>query len=271
MSKARSSQAQPTEKNTDELPIKKVLPTSPQDADFSGVVFAYAEIGTAVIKHANTVIKLLDNTFGDTQPRPQLKVVPQMFDQLMPGKKPKDYIPVLQEFNNHSPHTMDEDLLKAKFAYEKSTHKNQNEYIKNSIKGGSGLETAKADWQLAVNSYEEEKQNAELTLKEAVYTARKAHKDVINANDDLESRIDSYVDYFSEASEVAIALGAYGKTMDKANADLTTGFATLLTAFTKNWNVVASGELKLIADNRKDSNTLWTSIQAYYKKKFGSK
>ena len=259
-----------TEKNTDELALKKEVQKQSRDADFGKVKFAYDEVGKSIVKQAAEVLKLLEKTFGTNEARPQLDVVPEMFDQLMQDKKPEDYIPVLEDFKSHAAHSMD-DLLKAKFTYEKSTHKNQNEYTKSCIKGGSGLETAKADWQLAVSSYDEEKQNAELTLKEAVYAARKSHKDVLHRDDDLESKVDAHVDYYSEATEVATALGNYGKEMDKANTALATAFAALLTEFHKNWNTVAAGELKLIADNRRDSKTLWTSIQSYYKKKFGSK
>lgn len=259
-----------SEKNTDELIIKKEKQNKSRDADFSNVKFAYDEISRSIIKQADTVLKLLDQTFGTNQVRPELNVVPEMFDQLMQDKKPEDYIPVLEDFQNHAAHSMD-DLLKAKYTYEKSTHKNQNDYTKSCIKGGAGLETAKADWQYAVSSHAEEKQNAELKLVEAVYAARKAHKDVLNPNADLESRIDAHVDYYSEAAQVATALDNYGKDMDKANTALVSEFSKLLTAFHKNWNAVAAGELKLISDNRRDSKTLWTSIQSYYKKKFGSK
>jgi hypothetical protein len=258
-----------SEKNTDELKIKKEKQTNSQDADFSNVKFAYDEVSKSIIDQANHVLKLLDQTFGTNQTRPELNVVPEMFDQLMQDKKPEDYIPVLEDFQNHAAHSMD-DLLKAKYTYEKNTHKNQNTYTKSCITAGAGLETAKADWLFAVNSYAEEKQNAELKLKEAVYAARKAHKNILNPNGDLESRINAHVDYYSEADAVATALGNYGKDMDKANTALVSDFSKLLTAFHKNWNAVAAGELKLISDNRGDSKTLWTSIQSYYKKKFGS-
>ena len=257
------------EKNTDEIDLKKIEQSSPKDADFKNVKFAYAQVGDYLLQLGDTINQQMTKAFDRAKPRPQIKAVSVMFNQLLQKKKPEDYIPILEDFKTHSPGSLN-DLFKAKFAYEKNTHKNQNDYLKTSIKGGSGLETAKADWQYAVSSYQEEKQNAELTLKEAVYASRKAHKDVLNAKDDLESKLDYYVDYFSEASEIAAALDSYGKSMDKSNTSLATAFSALLTAFNKNWNVIAAGELKLISDNRKDSKTLWTSIQAYYNKKFGN-
>lgn len=269
MAKSKTNPKISVEKNTDELDMKKVEQSSPNAADFTKVKFAYTQVGDYLLQLGETINEQMDKTFGKSQPRPRLESVATMFQQLIQKNKPDDYIPILEDFKNHSPGSLD-DLLKAKFAYEKNTHKNQNNYVKTSIIGGSGLETAKADWQFAVSSYLEEKQNAELTLQEAVYASRKAHKDIFNSKDDLESKLEYYVDYFSEASEIATALDNYGKSMDKSNTALATAFSSLLTSFNKNWNIIAAGELKLISDNRKDSKTLWTSIQSYYNKKFGN-
>ena len=124
---------------------------------------------------------------------------------------------------------------------------------------------------MALSNYEEEKQNAEITLIEDVYAARRNHKDVYKPKADLESKIAYNVDYLSEATAVAAALETYGNTMDKVNSALATAFSSLLLEFNKNWNVVAKGELTLISSNRKDSKALWSSIQSYYSKKFGAK
>lgn len=258
------------DRNTDELNLKKVQQSSNKDADFQKVKFAYSQVGDYLLELGETINSQIVKTFGAAQPRPKLKAISAMYNQLTQKSKPEDYIPILEDFKNHSPGSLDE-LFKAKFVYEKNTHKNQNSYMKASIKGGSDMENAKANWQLAVSTYLEERQNAELVMKEAVYASRKSHKDVAIEEGDLETKLEYNVDYFSEASEIATALGNYGKSMNTSNTSLATAFAALLTAFNSAWNDVATGELELILNNRNDSKTLWTSIEAYYKKKFGSK
>lgn len=256
------------EKNTDELPIKKEKHSrSNIDAsNFKNVTFAYSQVGEEIIHQAENIFAMMDRIFGTSKLRPEVDSVPIMFDQLMQEKKPKDYIPVLEDFRSHAPGSLT-DLLKAKYNYEKNTHKNQNDYNKTCITGGSGIEVAKANWDFAVNSFLEDKQDAEFTLKEAVYTARRTYKDVYFSDDEgLESKIDYHVDYFSEAVEVADAVDQYTNRMDNSNTLLVAAYTSLITEFNKNWNLIAAGELKLIAENRKDSKDLWKSIQSNYKK-----
>lgn len=253
-----------SEKNTDELVLvnEKMKENA---SDFKRVLFPYSEVGDEIIRQSEVILKLMEKAFGSYHLRPVIAAVPTMFDQLMQEKRPKDYIPILEDFKTHSPGSLN-DLLKAKYTYEKNTHKNQNDYTNTCIQGGAALETAKANWQFAVNTFYEDKQNSETALKEAIYASRKSHKDIFSQGD-LESKIDYHVDYFSEALEISAAITSYAKTMDTANTTLTTAFASLITTFNKYWNVIAAGELSLITANRKGSKDLWVSIQSNYKKK----
>ncbi len=262
------------DQNTDELDLKTVVESSPGESEdikmhVEAVKKIYLQFGENMISEVDALLNnWINPALRNTKSWPQLEAVPKVFDQLMSGEKPEDYIPVMEDMNKNSILTADE-LISAKFTYEKKTHKNQNDYTQSCIKAGSELEGAKTEWNFAVSNYYEETQHAEWVLLDAIYTARRAHKDTYNPNADLESKLDYYVDYFSEASEIVTAWDVYGNSMNKANTTLATSYSTLINSFNKNWNAVSAAELKLITDNRKDSQTLWTSIQTYYKKKFG--
>ncbi|MEM7037972.1 MAG: hypothetical protein AAF570_13395, partial [Bacteroidota bacterium] len=240
------------------------------DWNFDGVHFIHTRIGEELKKQADTVFRLLDSTFGNNPYKPRLESTERMYNELMREKRPDDYIPVLQTMQNHTPGSLD-DLLKAKFTYEQNSHKNRNTCLVASAKTGHDMESARIGWDFALRQYEEESQNAVAILKEAVYTARKESREVYHEDAGLESKIEYHLDYFTEASSVAAAMTTYISNMDKANTALATAFANLTTAYIKGWNQTASADITLIQDNRKDSKTLWTSIQDYYKKQFGIK
>lgn len=233
-------------------------------SDFSGVDFAYAEISDAIIKQAEVLLKQIEQNIGPSLGGPEIATVPKMFNQLMQEKEPKDHGAIWEEMQTHCPGSL-ADLLKAKYIYEQHMHQNQEDYKKTCIEGGAALETAKVNWQFALSTFYETKENMEATLKEAIYASRKADKD-FSAPSDLEAKIDQQVDYCSKALEVAKALNGYANSIDQANTLLSTAFAELLITFNKNWNLLADGELKLIAGNRKESKDFWVSMQNIYKK-----
>jgi hypothetical protein len=74
---------------------------------------------------------------------------------------------------------------------------------------------------------------------------------------------------FSFADKIAKAMDDYGRALQKANTDLSTAFAKLNNEIVKHWNSMAQSETNLIAANRKDSLTLWTSIRDVYTKILG--
>ena len=192
-----------------------------------------------------------------------------MFKEAMRSPEAKNYIPMMEKIQQHSPGSID-DLLKAKYSFEQSSHKAQAEFSLNSLKAGTGIETALINWDFAVQSFSEAKENAEATFKEAVYAARADVKnDLEKKYSSLANEILAHENHFNYASKVAGAVDSYGKIIAKANSDLASAFSILITELVKNWNLSTQGETTLIMSNRKDSLSLWSAIKNSFNKKIG--
>jgi hypothetical protein len=260
------------DQNAPELEYQLVAATPFDNSDwnFDGIDYVQTVLGGIIIEQGNEVIKKIHDTLGKNPMKPRVAGILSMFNKAMRNKESQNYLPVIEEVRHHSAGSIDE-LLKMKYAFEQGAHKNMNTFTVNSLKAGSALETAIANWKYAVNIYNEAQQNAEAIFKEDVYAARKTNKNDSTGKEkgqDLESIITFHVDFFTESSSVATAVDSYGSRLNTANAALIAAYATLLTEIQKNWGQITQGETKLLVDNRKDSLTLWTALKSFYSKKF---
>ncbi|NHF59976.1 hypothetical protein FK220_011530 [Flavobacteriaceae bacterium TP-CH-4] len=260
----------PIDENTDDLQFKEISNAEMRtEWTFNNLEFAYSSIAEKIINNAKGFIDEFLKEIGPHQSKPVVQDVYKMFREAMNVKEAQNYIPIVEKIKQHTPGSFD-DLLKAKYVFEQSSHKSQTAFMLTSIKGGAGIETAIVNWKFAEQSFYEAKENAESTFKEAVYAARADGKNKWEKKySSIANEILAHVNHFSYASSVANATDAYGKLMAKAISDLTTANSSLITGLTTNWSLVAQGEATLIASNRKDSLALWTSIKNSYNSKVG--
>ena len=258
------------DENNDDLEFE-IIKTSEERSnwEFDNLKFAFDATGNLLIEQAKSFIQELLKELGPDPAKPVMQGVFRMFREAMNTREAENYIPIVEKIKQHTPGSFD-DLLKAKFTFEKSTHKTQADYLLGRIKAGAGIEAAKANWEFAVNSYKEVKENAESTFKEAVYAARSDDYDKLeNKYSNISNEILAHENHFNYAVKVANATVTYSNLMSKANTDLTTAFAALITSLISNLNSTALIESTVIISNRKDSLSLWTAIKNYYNKQFG--
>lgn len=268
--KSERLKGNPTDQNTDDLGFEVISESETRtNWNFDNLNFAFAATGELLISQAKNFLHGLLKELGTDSSKPVMAGVFKMFREAMNTPEAENYIPIVERIKQHTPGSFD-DLLKAKFTFEKSTHKTQADYLLSRIKAGAGIETAKANWEFAVNSYNENKENAESTFKESVYAARSDNYDKWEKKySNVANEILAHENHFTYAQKIAAATVNYSTLMSKANVDLTTAFAALMTSLMTNLNVTALTEAALIASNRKDSLALWTAIKTSYNKQFG--
>jgi hypothetical protein len=258
------------DENTDELEFKVISEKEKRTKwDFKNLHFVHSAVADHIIRQADAMMKHLLKELGDDLSKPRVPGIYEMFSNAMDTPEAKSYLPIVEKIEEHAPGSIT-DLLKAKFVFEQSTHKEQSDFLLNCIKGGAGIEAAKVNWDYAVSTYKEIRENAEISFKEAVYGARVNGMDSwSNTNSSITNTIKSHVLYFDYAVKVAKATDDFGKQMATANASLTTAFSKFVSDLVKFWNICAQGESELILANRLDSQKLWNAIESSYNKKLG--
>lgn len=269
------------DQNTDELKLdQKAFIEKMPDLDFDHIVFVHSVMAEYMIKVADGMVKYMLDQLGPKEHVPTIPGLLKMFKQTFEikdknqrTKKPRvklvdSYIPTIKEIELQAPGTM-EDLLKAKFTFERNSHKNKAESMLSSINVGAAIATGRVNWDYAVQTYKETRENAEATFKEAVYAA------YINEVNQIETRSSHLANEilmhqadFAYAVGISKAIDTYGKDIATANSGLSTAFASLSSDLVKQWNSMTQGETKLIVANRTDSLNLWTAIRAAYNKLF---
>jgi hypothetical protein len=237
--------------------------------DFKNVHFVHSAVADRIIDQAEKMMQHLLKELGTDLSKPRVPGVFNMYREAMNTPEAKRYIPLIEKIETHAPGSIN-DLLKAKFTFEQTSHKEQSNFLLNCIKGGAGIESAKVNWDYAVHTYHEVRESAEANFKEAVYSARVtgAHNwDATNSN--ITNEIKNHNGHFDYAVKVAKATDDFGSNMAKANATLTTAYTKFISDLVKFWNITAQGESQLILANRKGSQKLWKAIATSYNSKLG--
>lgn len=265
----QKSSASKVDQNPEDLQVKTFDRIAPAgEYQFKNIQFVHSKFGDKMIHKAGEFIREMKATLGLDPMKPTVAGIDEMYTEAMRRRKPSDYLPVVGELRTQAGSSMD-DMLKLKTIYEQSSHKNNNAYLLNTIQGGMKLAVAEANWDFAVNTYKETKQNGEAFFKEAVYAARIAYRHDLGDEESLEPSLHFHVEYYTESVRVASAIDKFGDAMGKANIDLIKAYNVLLEASMNTWNQIAKGEVSLLLANRKDSLTMWTGFKVLYAKLYG--
>lgn len=263
------------DENTDELDRKEFSDIMPE-LDFKKIKFVHSIMAEHMIEMADNMVSHMLKQLGPNEHTPTIPGLLRMFDETynihdknrkqQRNKKLESYIPTVKELEQQAPATM-EDLLKAKFTFERNSHKNKANSMLSSIGVGAAIASARVNWDFAVQTYKETRENAEATYKEAIYTAY-IDEQLENRTSSLANDILMHQSNYAYAVGVAKAIEDYGKNIATANGGLYTAFASLSNDLVKQWNSMTQGETALIVANRTDSLNLWTAIRAAYNKLF---
>ncbi|EDP70844.1 hypothetical protein FBALC1_08793 [Flavobacteriales bacterium ALC-1] len=260
------------DENTDDLQFQVISDKDKRTKwDFKNLHFVHSAIAEHIIEQAGAMMHHLLKELGKDLSKPRVPGVFKMYRQAMNTKEAESYIPLIEKIETHAPGSIN-DLLKAKFTFEQTSHKEQSNFLLNCIKGGAGIEAAKVNWDYAVHTYHEVRENAEANFKEAVYSARVTGVDNWDTtNSTITNEIKNHNGHFDYAVKVAKATDDFGSSMTKANAKLISAYSTFVSDLIKFWNITAQGESELILANRKDSQKLWKAIANSYDNKLGVK
>ncbi|SDN12103.1 hypothetical protein [Kriegella aquimaris] len=265
-----SATKRPIDENSDDLKFTVISDKEKRTKwDFKNLNFVHSTVAEHIMEQADAMMHHLLKELGEDLSKPRVPGVFKMYRQVMNTPEANSYIPLIEKIEQHAPGSIS-DLLKAKFTFEQSSHKEQSDFLLNCIKGGAGIEAAKVNWDYAVHTYKEVRENAEANLKETVYSARVSGVNSWeNTQSSLTNEIKAHNGHFDYAVKVAQATDDFGRDMTKANATLITAFSKFVSDLVKFWNITAQGESQLILANRKDSQKLWKAIQTSYDKKMG--
>lgn len=207
------------DENTDDLKRSEETFSEDQmpDLDFSEIMFVHPMAAENMIEAADTMIERMMAHVGPDKQKPSVPGLKEMYDKTFEIKdknagsvrtrKDDNFIPTVKEIEVHAPATLD-DLLKAKFTFEKNSHKNKADSMLASINVGAAIATIKVNWDFAVQTYKETRENAEANFREAVYSA------YINEEFQMDSRVPNFFnDILTRMASFTFAVGV-SKAMD---------------------------------------------------------